>query len=127
MKHNIFSGSPEYWFQYAESDLELAKLKSSNILFETLCFHIQQAVEKAMKALLISKSVEFPKTHNLKILIDLLPDDLSVPEKILKSAWLTEYAVSSRYPGDYDPITEEEYKKALSLAEYIVKWVQDLL
>lgn len=35
-------------------------------------FHAQQAVEKALKAVLAARSVEFPRTHNLAQLLDLL-------------------------------------------------------
>jgi hypothetical protein len=31
--------------------------------------------------------------------------------------------VSSRYPGDFDPVSEDEYVEALRLAESVVAWV----
>ena len=48
MKHNTFPGSPEYWLRYAKSDLELAKLKTPNILFET-GFKIYCRVQKMLE------------------------------------------------------------------------------
>lgn len=64
----------------AYSDLELARTgqKSDKILLEELCFHVQQAVEKALKGLLVAKGIAFPKTHNIRILIDILPKDLTL-------------------------------------------------
>lgn len=40
--------SPEEWLIHAVSDLKFAKLgrKDSDILYEQICFHAQQAVEK---------------------------------------------------------------------------------
>lgn len=78
MQHeNNHSGSPESWLQYANSDLELARIsKPQNVLFETLCFHAQQAAEKAIKALLIAKKITFPKTHSIRMLLDLLPPEV---------------------------------------------------
>jgi hypothetical protein len=38
---------------------------------------------------------------------------------------LTVYAVDARYPGDYDPVTEDEYKLALAITEKVFKWVKE--
>jgi HEPN domain-containing protein len=74
-------GEPRDWLRHAWSDLELARVqKNSRILLEDLCFHAQQAVEKAVKAVLVFKSIPFPKTHNIRTLIDLLPEELNLPE-----------------------------------------------
>ena len=44
-------GSPQDWLIHAESDLQLAATgKLPKVLYETLCFHAQQAVEKAVKS-----------------------------------------------------------------------------
>ena len=48
---------------------------------------------------------------------------LKIPEKIKKAKILTDYAVETRYPGDYEPVTENEYKKAVKLADDVYKWV----
>ena len=37
-----------------------------------LGFHAQQAVEKGLKAILSLRGVEFPRTHNLSMLLELL-------------------------------------------------------
>ena len=42
-----FLGGPADWLRYAYSDLELARVtRPSNVLFEGLCFHAQQAAER---------------------------------------------------------------------------------
>lgn len=42
---------------------------------DAVAFHIQQAAEKLLKALLASRSIEYPRTHDLEALLDLaLPD-----------------------------------------------------
>jgi len=43
------------------------------------------------------------------------------------AASLTDYAVISRYPGDFESVDEEEYKQAVRLAETIVLWVQGII
>ena len=121
-------GSPEDWLRYAYSDLELAKLSPPpGVLLEGLCFHAQQAAEKALKAVLVAHETPFPKTHSIRMLLDLLPEDLYVPEEIEDAASLTDYAVMIRYPGDTEPVDEEEYREAISLAEAVVSWSERTL
>jgi HEPN domain-containing protein len=123
-----FSGSPADWLRYAYSDLELARVKRpSDVLFEVLCFHAQQAAEKTLKAVLISKDVSPPKTHNIRTLLDLLPQEVIVPQEIEDAASLTDYAVTSRYPGDFESVDEEEYQEAVRLAETIFLWAERII
>ena len=51
---------PREWLNRAYSNLKLAKMKAEGIYLEELCFHTQQAAEKAIKALLIKSDVESP-------------------------------------------------------------------
>ena len=123
-----FPGSPADWLRYAYSDLELARVRRpSKVLFEGLCFHAQQAAEKALKAILIAKSVPPPKTHNIRTLLDLLPQEVTVSEEIEDAASLTDYAVTNRYPGDFESVDEEEYKEAVRLAETVVLWAERII
>lgn len=121
-------GTPEDWVRYAKRDLGLASIPASDdAMRECLAFHIQQAVEKSIKAVLVSRSIDFPYTHNLKILLDLLPSDLSLPVDADEVAGLTDYVVSGRYPGEYEPVTKEDFDKALRLTESVVKWAEDTI
>lgn len=98
-----------------------------DIMLDTLCFHAQQAVEKSIKAVLISKDIPFPRTHYIDLLIDLLPADIPRPPDDAEVVELTQYAVTIRYPGLDEPMTHEEYQKAVRLAESVVKWAEGLL
>jgi HEPN domain-containing protein len=125
---DIAPGSPSDWLRHAWSDLELARVvRNSRILLEDLSFHAEQAAEKALKAVLIFKSIPFPKTHNIRTLLDLLPRDVIPTKEVKEAASLTDYAVLSRYPGDLEPVTDEEYRRALSLAEIVVKWAEGVI
>ena len=58
------------WMKRAESSLALGFVaKTDEIFYEDLCFQLQQAVEKAMKALLVYNDVEPPITHSFGVLI----------------------------------------------------------
>lgn len=123
-----FPGSPADWLRYAYSDLELARVKRPpKVLFEGLCFHAQQAVEKALKAVLIANGIPPTKTHNIRTLLDLLPPDVVPPEEVEDAAGLTDYAVISRYPGDFESIDEKEYKETVQLAETVVFWAERII
>ena len=116
-------GTPQEWLTFARSDLKLAKAgRVDGVLLSSLCFHSQQAAEKAIKAVLVLHRVDFPPTHNIKVLVDLLPDAAQVPETLRQAGILTMYAVSTRYPGDLYHISKEDYAEALSLAGTVVRW-----
>jgi HEPN domain-containing protein len=122
---NHFSGSPADWLRYARSDLELAGInRPEEVLFEELCFHAQQAAEKALKAVLIAKGIAPPKTHSIRMLLDILSQVIIAPQEVEDSAGLTDYAVTTRYPGDFEPVGEEEYREALRMAKTVVIWAE---
>jgi len=101
--------------------------RPEGVLLEDLCFHAQQAAEKALKAVLVANSVAVSNIHSIRRLIDLLPAKLDIPGEIQDAASLTDYAVSSRYPGDFEPVDEDEHREAVRLAEAVVSWVADLI
>jgi HEPN domain-containing protein len=116
------------WLKRARSNLERAKAGkvSEDILFEDLCFDCQQAVEKSIKALLVHLDIEFEKIHSIsKLLKQIEEAGIEIPEEIKETAELTAYAVDTRYPGDYEPVTESEYGHALTMAKKVIKWVEE--
>ena len=60
-KGKLPTGSTIEWLNRAKADLTLAAVKrSGNIVYEDLCYHAQQALEKAIKAVLIFYNIRFP-------------------------------------------------------------------
>ena len=117
--------APERWLENARSDLAFARSPlPSGGRYEHLCFHIQQAAEKSLKAVLLSSGVNFPFTHNLQALINLFHPDTVLPSTVKQSVMLNPYAVATRYPGEIEPVTEEEYRTALSIAENVYSWAE---
>ena len=116
------------WMKKAEHDFKSAKiiLSSGEEIYDSVCFHAQQVAEKALKALFTARHIEFPKTHNLLLLSNLLQDaDLLKFNEDLES--LTKYAVESRYPGDYVEPGHEEAQKALDTATQVYNLVKQKL
>ena len=56
---------PREWLNRAKGNLARAKAPVPGGYLEDLCFDAQQASEKAIKALLISRRIDFPYTHDL--------------------------------------------------------------
>ena len=50
------------------------------------------------------EAVDFPRTHNIRILMALVPSDVRPGLAVDLQDRLTEYATLTRYPGDYEPI-----------------------
>ena len=84
MSHeNSDSSDPAAWLRYARGDLALAQVPlPEDSFYELLCFHAQQAVEKALKAVLIINNISYPKTHNIRTLLDLLPKEIVLPTRM---------------------------------------------
>ena len=95
---------------------------------EDLCFEAQQAAEKAIKAMLIGRGVEFPYVHDLSRLLSLVEEGgETIPTVIRAAGTLTPYAVITRYPGIVRPVTQKEYEKAVEIAEKVIRWAEDHL
>ena len=117
-------GTPEDWLKRAKSNLAIAKqARSEEIYLEDLCFETQQAAEKAIKAVLLSKGIQFRFVHDIAELLTLLEQrGITVSEDIRAAAGLTDYSVESRYPGPFEPVVEDEFAEALKIAEAVVNW-----
>lgn len=107
------------WVQKAEHDLKNAEhtlTLGDDCPFDTVCFHAQQCVEKYLKALLTWHGLAFPKTHDLTELLALVPKTSPLDITMDDLAELSPYAVESRYPGEWEPLTRDEADRAVELA-----------
>ncbi len=115
----------DVWLGRAESNLRIAhRARGEGVFLEDLCFEAQQAAEKALKALLIYLSGDYPRVHASTLLLERLEQHMVVPESVREVVELSDYAVQMRYPGDYYPVSEGEYERALELAERVLRWVR---
>ena len=109
------------WLRFSEEDLDVALrlLSGSPSAPRHACWLSQQAAEKALKAALVLDEVEFPFTHDLDALRNLLPDSWSVRDTHPDLAELTEWAVETRYPGDWPEHTDADSTRAVSQARSV--------
>ena len=87
-------------FELGCADLKLVEknLQEKEIREQLLLFHLQQAVEKFLKALFSLRQVKFPKIHDIGELIELCEGTgIILPEYIEEFINLTPFAVEFRY------------------------------
>jgi HEPN domain-containing protein len=116
------------WIRKAENDLKtgIDEMNTVEPATDTVCFHMQQCVEKYLKAYLIYHGKEYPKSHNLAKLISLCAEiedefqvliDWGVDE-------LTDYATTLRYGEDFYMPSHEEARSAIELAKRVKDFVR---
>ena len=117
---------------FAAQDLEAAKILFKNQLYNLVCFHSQQCVEKSLKTLIIKIGESFNKSHSL---IDLLAkcDKLGIGEIRKYEDYviiLDRYYIPTRYPEAILAIlpdgrlpNESDAREAYQMAEEIYNFV----
>ncbi len=110
------------WASKAEDDLKAARhllALERRCPTEIVCFHAQQCVEKYLKAVLVAHHIEFTKTHDIAVLVGLLPGAVHVDLDAAEQEQLTDYAVTARYPGDDESISLVEARRAVTIARRV--------
>lgn len=125
--------SAEYikkWLLKADNDLKVAenemRLSPEETVTDAVCFHSQQAVEKFLKAYLITKNVEFGKTHNLEFLLELCVKENKEFAEI-EVGNLTFYSVEVRYPDEFYIPSINESKECIEIARKVKRFVLEKL
>lgn len=107
------------WLGKAHEDLRSARIliEHSTPVYETACFHAQQAAEKALKSFLVWRGVSFEKVHDLTYLLDLCESQEPVFSRVrARVETLSPYAVETRYPGTPMKVSATEAREALEAA-----------
>lgn len=114
--------------QKAREDLSAAQVlvATEDQADHVIGFHLQQAVEKALKSVLADRAIEIPRTHDLGYLVELLESfDIEIPEAITSSDWLTPWGVLFRYDSNPDTLDRdkglEAATAAIGLAEQLAR------
>ena len=106
------------WIYKAELDYRTAaRLVGEPEFREAVAFHCQQAAEKYIKAFLTVRQIEFPKTHRLRLLLDLMAR--AAPElaaSLEDLDLLSPYGVEMRYPSDFPEVLPGQERELLALA-----------
>jgi len=120
------------WLAKAEEDFRIAKHLLETFYpmpYEHICFHCQQAAEKAIKAVIVFHNSPggLPKKHDLSFLLQQIRHIERISDTLLDYAdELTPYSVSVRYPNELF-LTEQHSRKALIQAKAFLDWAQNIL
>jgi len=115
------------WIKKAESDLKTAEhtlTLKERCPFDTVCFHAQQCAEKYLKAFLVYRSIDFPKTHDIRLLMQRVLADVRLGVSIEEVIPLNRYTIEARYPGNWEPFDRKEAEDAVSIARKVRKAVR---
>lgn len=120
------------WLDMANMDIGVAKHLMDNYHpkpLEIICYHCQQAAEKAIKALVVFYGTQggLPKLHDLSFLLNQLKNTVEIDEKYYDYAdALTPYGVAVRYPNELF-LEERHARTAIQYADGIMQWVYSVV
>ena len=110
-------------FNASKKLLELFEQGNIELDLELIFFHMQQSVEKLLKALLTLHKIPYTKTHDIEQISTLLQNNnITLVENIEQFNSLTNYAVEGRYAMIHDDIEDAhsyitEMKKLLNFVK----------
>ncbi|MBI5886596.1 MAG: HEPN domain-containing protein [Deltaproteobacteria bacterium] len=127
-KEDIFQASG--WLEKADMDLRRVSLRLEEGDKDDAAFHLQQAIEKYLKAFLLAKGWQLRKVHDLEALLDEAIRYAPSLEKFRSvCAEVTGYYMVERYPSFVEGPSIREIsaglKKAGNLARMIKAELQD--
>ena len=109
------------WLQRAKEDLDAATRGLTDGISRPrhVCSYAQQVAEASLKAALLLEGQDFPHTHDLDVLADLLPSARPVRHARIDLASLTQWEVRARYPGDWEEATQADAVEAVDRAKQV--------
>jgi len=112
------------WIGKGRNDLNAAEnsLKSGD--YGWASFQVQQAVEKALKGLLIKKTGRFPKTHDLVRLSELVD---APNEIIVDCGKISPLYIEARYPDFPENYSESDARSFIEMGRDVLKWIEENL
>ena len=96
---------------------------------EIICYHCQQAAEKAIKAIILAFELPggIPKKHDLTFLLNQLRGSVTIDSTLRRHAdMLNSYSVMVRYPAEI-LIDENTTANSILYAEEIVTWAKQIV
>jgi HEPN domain-containing protein len=119
------------WARHATSDLAAARVLAADPAMDpgAIGFHAQQAIEKALKSVLVFEQIDFSRTHDLGSLVRKLPPGWAPGLNEDQLARISQFAAETRYPiEDWNDIAEPsraEVEAALELAAGVITAILD--
>lgn len=121
------AADPAEWLRLANSNMEMAirGREIAGMELASLCFKAQMAAETAVKAVLVKRQYDSPKTRSIGELLKYVQNSgIQVPADMYVADVLTPYAEEEWHPISRE-ITQDEYRRAIALAESVVRWATE--
>ncbi len=119
------------WFEEAIDDFEAAQILLEMGKWSKACFFSHQAVEKALKALLIKKLGVYRHTHSVAALINEISSRIALPNNLAKLASkLDRYYIPTRYPSAWPSLPPHKHysrsdaEEAVRIAYEVINFVK---
>jgi HEPN domain-containing protein len=106
----------------ADEDLRVAEhtlTLHEDCPYRLVAYHAQQCAEKYIKAYLVLHRIDFPYTHNIARLLELCPESPGWRTSLIEAEELSPFAVTTRYPGEEDPVSEADARHAVAVAAHV--------
>jgi HEPN domain-containing protein len=120
----------KHWINKGARDIEAAQFLFDNHHYtDIIALHIQQALEKHMKGLLLKQGWPLKKTHDLVTLAaEVYRYGLDLREYEDNLDRINEYYIESRYPlGQVSDYPHKEIETSLSIAWEIINKIAETL
>lgn len=115
-------------YKVAQDDLYAAEILFTAPKYrpETVLYHVQQAIEKSAKSVLIFREIAVPLSHDIDLLLSELPNNLTttLPPSLGE---LTQYATIRRYLDGEELIEPKDIQAAIAAAKIVLAWAADLI
>ena len=118
------------WMRQAEEDMKTAESLFKDKRYYASVNYCHQAVEKSLKAYLISKNKSLRKVHDV---VGLLEDCIKIDEIFREIQEQVQtvypYYIKTRYPSyeDVDQFTKEQAEEAYEYAKTVLEFVKEKL
>lgn len=115
------------WLEKANEDAKAVRLLLSSSLNSLAAFHVQQATEKTLKALLTAEAQDVRRIHDVAALADLArvhwPDLVRDPFPLVP---VNDWYIRTRYPGiEDDTPAVSEIQEALATVETLMRAIAE--
>jgi HEPN domain-containing protein/predicted nucleotidyltransferase len=119
---------PLDWLEWAEMDLRRTELLLAHQDLYGAAYHLQQAIEKGLKAFLLGQGWQLERTHDLPYLLQRAMAHLPALSAYQELCRRANQFIGARYPGVLTPApTAEELNEWLTQARQLLGQVAELL
>lgn len=121
--------APSQGLAMARRDLAAARVLEDRLpeLAAAAGFFAQQCAERALKAVLMWRDADLPRTHDLEQLLSLIRTaGVAVPAELFRLAEITPFAVELRY-ADPEAVSAESARTAIRLASSALRWAHAMI